>query len=87
MNDTLGENGLMPLRHFFGIILRFPILSSNLPSQNERMDALKAVQGEMNSIVLERRVLEVLAKIIPAAADQRYMLGYKVLLFSEVKRE
>ena len=33
MNDTMGENGLVPSRLVFGIIPRFPILNTDLPNR------------------------------------------------------
>lgn len=86
MNDTMGENGLVPSRLVFGIIPRFPILNHNLPTQRERLQALKLAQAEMNSIVAERRVLAALNKSIPSAADRNYKLGEKVLIYSETSK-
>ena len=57
MNDTIGENGLVPSRLVFGITPRFPIISSDLPTQKERMDILRSAQMEMNAIIAERRIL------------------------------
>lgn len=87
MNDTMGENGLVPSRLVFGMIPRFPIINTDLPTQKERMEALKTAQAEMNSIVAERRVVEALTRNIPPAADRVYKLGEEVLVYSEAKRE
>lgn len=40
MNDTIGENGPAPSR----LVPRFPILNSDIPTQNERMDVIKTAQ-------------------------------------------
>lgn len=40
MNDTIGENGPAPSR----LVPRFPILNSDIPTQNERMDVIKTTQ-------------------------------------------
>jgi hypothetical protein len=46
LNDTMGENGLVPSLIVFGIIPRFPILSTGLPEQKDRMRILTAAQAE-----------------------------------------
>ncbi len=83
MNDTIGENGLVPSRLVFGIIPRFPILNSDLPNQKERLAIIQMAQAEMNSIVAERRVLAALTRDIPPAADRTYKIGEDVLVYSE----
>ena len=66
MNDTVGENGLVPSRLVLGIIPRFPILNSELPDQKEILEIIKNAQAEMNSIDAERRVLSALTRNVPA---------------------
>ena len=44
MNDTNRDNGLVPSLVVFGIIPRFPIISSDIPTQKERMLALSRPQ-------------------------------------------
>ena len=87
MNDTMGENGLVPTKLVFGTIPRFPIINSDLPSQKERMDALQIAQKEMNSIIAERRVRTALSKEVPPAADIVYQIGEEVLFHSEKEKE
>ena len=87
MNDTMGENGLVPSRIVFGIIPRFPILNTELPTQKQRMEIIKSAQAEMNSIVAERRVLAALTRDIPPAADRNYKLGEEVLVYSEKEKK
>ena len=82
MNDTIGENGLVPSRLVFGIIPRYPILNTDLPNQKERMEAIKLAQSEMNSIIAERRVLAALTKKIPPAADRQYNWAEELLILS-----
>jgi hypothetical protein len=53
LNNT-GENCLVLSLLVFGIIPRLPILSTDLPEQNERMRVLAAAQAEYNTIVGER---------------------------------
>lgn len=86
MNDTIGENGLVPSKLVFGITPRFPIISTDLPNQRNRMAALARAQMEMNSIVSERRVQSALTKEIPPAANRTYQLGERVLVFSELSK-
>ena len=51
MNDTSGENGLVPSLFVFAIIPRFPIISSHIPTHHERMKALSEAQMEMNAVI------------------------------------
>ena len=87
MNDTMGENGLVPSRLVFGIIPRFPILNTDLPNQKDLMELIKKAQAEMNNIIAERRVLAALTRDIPPAADRTYQLGEEVLVWSEEKKQ
>lgn len=86
MNDTIGENGLVPSRLVFGIIPRFPILNTNLPMQKDRMAMIKETQAEMNCSIAERRVLTALTRDIPPAADRTYNIGEEVLVYSEEEK-
>lgn len=45
MNDTIGENGLVPSRLVFGIFARFPILNPKLSNQKTRMQIIKTAQA------------------------------------------
>ena len=83
MNDTIGEKGLVPSLLTFGITPRFPIISTELPTQDERMGLLTSGQMEMNAIIAERRIQAALTKQIPPAADRTYRLGDEVLVFCE----
>jgi hypothetical protein len=83
LNDTMGENGLVPTLLVFGIIPRFPILSTDLPEQKERMRVITAAQAEYNTIVAERRLLSALQSRVPAAADRIYQVGEEVLVWRE----
>ena len=87
MNDTMGESGLVPSLLVFGTIPRFPIISSDLPSQKERIEALIKAHMETNSIVAERRFLAALTRNIPPAGKYTYTLGEEVLVYSESKKE
>lgn len=87
MNDTIGENGLMPSHLVFRIIPRFQILSTYLPNHKERMDEIQKAQAEMICIVVDRGVQEALTKNIPPAADRNYNLGDEVLIYSEQTKQ
>lgn len=84
INDTMGKNGLVPSRLVFWIVSRFPILSTDLPSQKEGLKTSKFAEAKMNSIVVEQRVPDALTGNTPPAADRKYKTGAKVLDFSEV---
>jgi hypothetical protein len=55
MNDTMGPEGLVPTLLVFGSVPRLSI-GDQLPSQNERMSAMKSARCEMYSIVSELRI-------------------------------
>lgn len=52
MNNTMEEDELIPAQLAFGIMRAF-ILSTDLPGQKERLDAMQAVKAEINSIIAE----------------------------------
>lgn len=87
MNDTMGENGLVPSLLVFGIIPRFPIITSDLPNQRERMEVLAAAQKEMNTIIAERRIITALTTNTPSSVDEVYQVGDKILIYREKERE
>lgn len=87
MNDTNGENGLVPSLLTFGIIPRFPIISTDLPAQRERMQTLAGAQMEMNAIVSERRTMQVLTKWVPQSVDAVYAVYDKVLVYREIPKK
>lgn len=49
--DTIELYGLVSSRLVFGILPKILISSTDLQSQNDRMEALATAQAEMNSIV------------------------------------
>ena len=87
MNDTMGENGLVPSLLVFGIIPRFPVISSQLPAQSERMEVLTMAQREMNTIIAQRRIITALTKNIPSASDRFYSIDDEVLVYREKEKE
>ena len=87
MNDTNGDNGLVPSLVVFGIIPQLPINSSEIPAQKERMVALSKAQMEMNAVIAERRILAALARSIPTATDFVFEIGQEVLVYQERSKE
>lgn len=77
----IGENGLILSRSVLGILPRVLIVDNELPKHNERLEAIKVAQSEMNSIVAERIVQATLLKTIPSAADRFFHLGEGVLVY------
>lgn len=41
MNDTMNENGLVSSRLILGMLPRFPIINTALPTQKDRINAIK----------------------------------------------
>ena len=87
MNDTEGDNGLVPSLVAFGIVPRFPIISSDIPTQKERMLAPSRAQMEMNAVVAQRRILAALTRSIPAATDLVLEIGQEILVYQERSKE
>lgn len=80
MTDTNGEHGLVPTRLLLGVIPISPIISTLLPNQKEKMEALAAPQAETNSVIAERKIMTALTRDIPSAADRHYDMGDVVLV-------
>lgn len=87
MNDTSGENGLVPLFLVFEIFPRLPIISHDLPNQEKRVKIMVEAQMEMNAIVAEKRISTALSKNVPAAADRNYHPGEEVLVYRKKEKE
>lgn len=87
MKDKIGENDVVPSLLVFGTVPRFPIVSTKIPSQRERMKILSAAQMEMNAINAERRVLSALNRNIPPTADRVNNLGDKIVVLSEQEKK
>lgn len=85
MNDTMGENGLVPSYLVFGILPRFPVIESEVPEQRERMEIIAAAQMEMNTIIAERRIAEALRRQAPSGIETVYEIGDEVLVYRERK--
>lgn len=81
MNDTMNEDGLVPSLLVFGIIPRFPIIATELPTQKERMEVLATARAEMEAIVAKRRIMTALLKAVPPAADRVCEIGEEVWVY------
>lgn len=86
MNDTMNENGLVPSLLVFGIIPRFPIIATELPTQKDRMDVLAPERAEMEAIVSQKRIMTALLNAVPPAADRVYEVGEEVWVYREKKK-
>jgi hypothetical protein len=85
-NDTIGIGGVSPSMLVFGCIPRFPITSSYLLDQAERMKALQIGMIEMNSAVAAERISEALKSQVPPAADRFLRIGDEVMIFRETDK-
>jgi hypothetical protein len=85
-NDTIGIGGVSPSTLVFGCIPRFPITSSHLPDQAERMKALQVGMIEMNSAVAAERISKALKSQVPPAADRLLRIGDEVMVYRETDR-
>lgn len=70
INETIGENGLLPTKLVFALFSRYLITSTDLPTQKERMEPQKSAPSQLNSMVVDRRVRNAHNRFIPAAADR-----------------
>jgi hypothetical protein len=69
--------------HPFGINPRHPVMSTDLPTQKDRMDVLATANLELDSIIAERRIQTALQKAIPAASINTFDIGDEVLVYRE----
>ena len=83
INDTMGPEGLVPSLLVFGCIPRFPAVSSKVPEQKERMNALISARQEMATITAELRVTKALRSKVPRNADLVIFPGQRVLVWRE----
>lgn len=87
MNDTIGENGLVPSYLVFGMLPRFPAIEADVPEQRERMEIIAAAQMEMNTIIAERRIAEALRRQSQSGIETVNEIGDEVLLYTEKKHQ
>lgn len=83
INDDIRRNELVSSRLVFVMLLRFPLLNSNLPSQKRRMDIIKTAQAEVKSIIAERKATAALTKNVPFSANRNYKPSDEVLICDE----
>jgi hypothetical protein len=85
-NDTIGIGGVSPSMLVFGCIPRFPITSSHLPGQAERMKALQVGMINLNSAVAAERISEALKSQVPPVAGRLLRIGDEVMIYRETDR-
>ena len=86
MNDTAGPDGLIPTLLVFGALPRVPGLSSESPTQKERLRALETARSEFRKIIAENRLDKALQKKPPPAADFRFQPGQPVYVYHDKKK-
>lgn len=84
LNDAMGENGLVPSLLVFGLIPRFPIIATDMPTQSERMVVLATARAEMEQSVAARLIEQALRHHVPNAADRVCSTGKEVLVCREL---
>jgi hypothetical protein len=82
-NNTIGIGGIAPSMLVFGCIPRFPITSSHLPEQADRMRSLQVGMMEMNAAVATKRISEALRSQVPSATDRVFREGDEVMTYRE----
>lgn len=83
MNDTMNPEGLVPSLLVFGVLPRFPPMSSELPRQQEIMRALEVARAEMETISNELRLRTALLSRLPNAATFDLEVGQAVFVYRE----
>jgi hypothetical protein len=79
-NQTLGPEGIVPVTLVLGII---PRISTRLPNQPERVQAMIGAREEMRKLMAKAKVARALKRAVPPGADQFYAVGDRVLVFRE----
>lgn len=83
MNNTAGQNGLIPTLLVLGVLPRFPFSSSDLPERHERMKAMKNSRDEMIKAVSANWLRTALSRNVPSATDKEVKVGMDVLVYRE----
>lgn len=65
MNNAIEEKGLVPTRLVFVVIQRFPIISTQLSEQIERIELFAATQADMNATIKESKMTTASTRDIP----------------------
>lgn len=72
INDTMGEDGIVPTALAYGCSPSFPFMQSKIPRQRERMKMLAAAEREMATIIAKRRITKALTSELPPST--RYLI-------------
>ena len=83
MNDTAGQNGLVPTLLVFVVMPRIPVARKDVPGMVERMKALQSARGEMAKRMAQNRLKTALRSNVPEAADKEVAIGSKVSVYKE----
>ena len=70
MNDTAGQNGIVPTLPVFGVMQRILVARKDRPGMMETMQAMKAVRKEMAEILARNPISKEVQYNVPAAADK-----------------
>lgn len=84
-NETIGENGLVPVKITFGG-LHISNYQHRPTSPKKGAEVPKSAWAEMNTIVAVRRVQIGLNRSLSPTEDRKYSLGEKALLYSEKEK-
>lgn len=86
MNDTTGENRLVPFHAVFGILSRFSVINTKCLSQKEIMKALATIHADWNKIITKWRISPVLTRDMPPTPYRTYNTGEAVMAFLKMKK-
>ena len=86
INDTMGENGIVPTTLVYGCSPSFPFLNSKLPKQRDRMRMLMVARREMATIIAERRISRALSSKLPPSTQYLIETGDRVRVYREGKK-
>ena len=87
MNDTCGPEGIVPSLLVFGAVPRMPFGASDLPEQNERMQAIALARSEIETVVARLRITNALKRKVPPAATTMTTPGSQVLVYREKEKQ
>lgn len=87
VKQTVGENELVSSKLVFETNLRFFILSTNLPTQKQQMEAIRTTQTKMSTTVAQRKSFEALTRNIPFESNHSYEVEEEALVWSELKKK
>lgn len=81
-DNAIGENGFIPSRLVFEILLRFPIISSELPTERERIEIIANAPMKMNAINAKRKISTKVLRNSLFFSKYNYSINDKRLTYS-----